>query len=111
MIDGLPQGSRYLAAVLSDEEFAEQLLDQEDDLEGSKDTGPSLIGYRQDNYQLAELNDQLKILNSTIIAVNGGKAKKVTPTPRPTTKVEEIKRQREQESAQKVAELFSPKNS
>lgn len=107
LIYGLPAHSRYMCAVLTDPEMAEQIVNDPHFAEAqSKDTGPSPIGYSQENYQLAEINDGIKALQSTLVAVNGGKSKTPKPTPRPVFALEKAKKDAQRKRLDELSDLF-----
>ncbi|MGQ3385297.1 hypothetical protein [Glutamicibacter sp. TV12E] len=109
LIDRLPPHSRYISAIRNDEEEAKKIIDHPDFNKPGEDTGPSLEGYTQLNYQVADLIDAVRVLQATLVGVNGGKAKNPKPVKRPMTAIDKVKAQRAKEGAIKTMDLFSPK--
>lgn len=106
LIDGLPTHSRYMAALLSDPEVAEQIVNHPDYDPTPKASPPSLTGYTQINYQLADISDGLKSLQATLVAVNGGKGKAPKPGLRPITAIEEAKKERSRRIVEDMQKTF-----
>ena len=107
LIDGLPTHSRYMAAILSDPEIAEQIVNSPDYVKANQDTSPSLIGYSATNYQLADVIDGLKALQATQVATQGGKATPPKPTPRPKTAIEKAKDERRKRDQKSLISAFT----
>ena len=108
LIDGLPSHSRYIASVLSDPEIAKELVNSPEFAEQNQDQSPSLVGYSQINYQLADVIDALKSLQATQVATAGGSAKPPKPVPRPKTAIQEAREKRRKKDQQDLLFEFTP---
>lgn len=106
LIDGLPQHSRYISALLNDKEEAEKIVNHPDFDPTAKPSPPPLAGYSQLNYQLANIEDGIQALIATTVAVNGGKSRSFKPTLRPVTAIEEAKKERSKRNLQKMEQMF-----
>lgn len=81
---------------LTDEDVAEDTGDD------PRDSPTSTFGWDRKADLLAQINDTIKVLTSTLVGVNLPKGKrppKVKPTPRPVTAVEALRRRHEREAA------------
>lgn len=95
LIDGLQQGSRYLAAVALDPEIAEQMVNHDEYAsQRAEDSGPSLVGYDHLNQQMAMLIDAVHANTAATVASAGGKSKPPKPLPRPKTAIDKAKEDR-----------------
>ncbi|ANA86202.1 tail assembly chaperone [Gordonia phage Lozinak] len=126
-ITGLPSHTRYKSAIFTNEELAEDLVKAQklveqlerdrmlesgiappDEEEGADDprTSPtSFVGWTREADLLAQLNDSVKVLNSTLIGVNLPKGKRpptVRPTPRPVSAVEAVRRRVDRDEAKQA---------
>lgn len=88
LIDRLPQASRFAAAVANDEEHVEMILEAQKD-QPESEYSPPLSTWGTTNEQLAAVRDLLETLIAVTIQANGGKARRVKPSPRPRTKFAE----------------------
>lgn len=89
LIDQLPSACRLNEAIAQDDEAADELVAIMDESEGEgPDWSPRVAEFDLTNTMLAELIDQVKLLGQTIIAANGGNAKKIRPFPKPKTAID-----------------------
>lgn len=89
LINQLPQACRLNAAIATNLEHAEQIVEATGGQQS--EYNPPLQDWHVQNDQLAAVNDRLDGLIATVIAVNGGTPKKTTPSPRPKTAFEEAR--------------------
>lgn len=105
MIDGLPRDSAYVEALTSDEQWAAAVLDnpvpQGKPKRRMADWSPELE-------MLTNLYDRMGEQIAVTVAVAGGKPKKVTPAPRPTTALERERRQRRDAKHRSVVSRMLP---
>ena len=101
LADLLPDGSRYLAAILSDRDIAEQIVDDEEREEeriGGRrprpDKHPPLVGYTAIMAKIDDVLDVLISLQATTAHADPRNAGKV---PRPQTAVERVRDDRDTE--------------
>ena len=105
LIDHLPRNSHLAHARARDRELAEQFLQMEDMLSDEDLTFEEAFHeWSTTDWLTAELIDHVKDLNRTLIAVNSknGNAPNLTPRPRPTPIVAEV---REQMRISRIQEL------
>ena len=86
-MDQLPSGSHFRAAVLQDEELAQQALDSPDEV--SAPVLP-LEGY---GYLMRKLDDVIDVLGAVVAHVSQGQVD-VQPVKRPQTAYEMLKKKR-----------------
>lgn len=125
-ITGLPGESRYKSAIFTNEKLAEELVKaqrliddverermlksgiappEEEEGEDVRTSPTSFVGWTREADLLAQLNDSVKVLNSTLIGVNLPKGKRpprVRPTPRPVSAVEAVRRRLDREEAKQA---------
>ena len=108
LIDQLPAASRFNEAVVNDEEFAEYLLDLEE--QGGAVPGeswaPRGAEFDLTNQLLSTVVDELKALRISGQALAGGKPKREDPMPRPRTAVERVRARRDEQAAINLAVMF-----
>lgn len=93
-IDGMPNHSHFAEAMAADEDLAEAILTADD---GKPRKATRRISeFSPDVELLSLLNDRVAELIQVTVATRGGKARKVTPMPRPTTAVEKVRARRRQ---------------
>lgn len=111
LVEQLPRGSRYQAARAEDDEIAEQWLEMFGDEELDKPSPPSFVGYDLKVEALLNLTDSIQELHATLVAANakGGKRPKVRPSRRPVTAIQTAQRRRNKAEAEKVRDLFAPR--
>lgn len=107
LIDNLPQASRLSRAMMNDPEVAEQILAMAE-AEGENEWNPPLSEYDLKAQYLAQIVDGLSSLQSTLVAVNGGKPERPRPIPRPKTQIDVIRERRSQERQNDIIALFAP---
>lgn len=89
LIDQLPSACRVNEAIAQDDEAADELVAMLDDSESEgPDWSPRVAEFDLTNTMLAQLINEVKLLGQTIIASNGGKAKKIKPFPTPRTAID-----------------------
>ncbi|MGK5677524.1 hypothetical protein [Actinoplanes sp. URMC 104] len=91
-IDALPNHSHYAEQLAADEELAEVLLDQDDGSE--KKPVRRLSEFTPEVELLSTLADRVGDLIQVTVASSGGKARKVTPQPRPVGAIEKVRLRR-----------------
>lgn len=125
-LTGLPSESRYKSAIYTNEKLAEEMVKaqrlieqierdrmlengvappEEEEGEDPRTTPTSFFGWTREADLLAQLNDNIKVLTSTLIGVNLPKGKRpprVRPTPRPVSAVEAVKRRIERDEAKQA---------
>lgn len=122
LAEQLPQGSRYKAAREDDEEYVEQMREayiqqierfEKDPEAQARASAPGAAGWDTHREGLAAIQDELRLLREATIAVGGGKAGRVEPTPRPLTRLVQMvqsasitKRRRKHES---IVDTFLPR--
>lgn len=85
LIDGLPASSRYVEAMYADEEWRQAIEANSPDTP----TAPPLSTWTAEVNLLAQVVDSLAVITQTLVAVNGGKARKVKPVTRPLSKTKQ----------------------
>lgn len=95
LLSQLPQASRFWAAVVDDDEYAEQVAEaylyRDDDEDEPPSWAPPFRDYTA-MYQLTtQIYDAVSNLTYTTAKVNGAKAKKPKPFPTPRTAIDEAK--------------------
>jgi len=84
LIAELPQSSRFAAAVATDEEHVELILEAQKD-QPEKDYAPPLTGWATENEQLAQVVDLLGGVIAVLVKANGGNPARTKPSARPRT--------------------------
>lgn len=108
LLDQLPQHGRFKAALLDDDELAEQIYEPVDD------DGPippmDFVGYDPVVAGLTNIGDILLMLRATLIAVNSDKGKMppVKPLPRPESARERVERERSKERRSELLSILTP---
>lgn len=100
-LDSMPRGSHYWAARASDVDMAESLLE----LTGFEDSGssrPPLVGWTDLVNDLAEVKDLL----SLIVHQNAADSS-FTPSPRPETAIEVVKRERKSKKMSSIEAIMT----
>lgn len=89
LIDQLPSACRLNEAIAQDDEAADELVAivGDGDSEGPS-WSPRVAEYDLTNTILAQVVNEVKMLGQTIIAANGGSAKKIKPFPAPKTAID-----------------------
>lgn len=96
-----------MSAVRLDPEIAEQIINHPEYAKAQQDSSPSLIGYSQINYQLADLLDAVRALTTTEVVIAGGKATSPKPTPRPKTAIEKAQSERRGQDQKSLISEFT----
>lgn len=108
LIDELPSHSRFQAAVASDPETAEEIVNSPNFVEEqSADPGLSLVGYARINAQLDQLIDAVQANTSANISIAGGKSKPHKPVQRPQTALDRAKAERRKIDQQSIIDEFT----
>jgi hypothetical protein len=89
LIAELPQSSRFAAAVATDEEHVEAILEAQKG-QPEKEYAPPLTGWGTQNEQLAQVVDLLGGVIAVLVKANGGNPGKTKPAPRPRTAFAEV---------------------
>jgi hypothetical protein len=95
LIDHLPQNSYYYQALMDDDEHAKAVAawQSENEKPGEeKKHHPGWQTWSPEVEHLASIEDELRQLRSTLIAVNGAKPPQMEPVTRPKSKVAEQKK-------------------
>lgn len=95
-IDYLPSDSAYFAEVAEDEEYAELLLQMEDE----PPSPPRMTEYGPEVRALAAVYDKISYLVAVQIARGGKPPPRMDPYPRPVTALERKRRGRAQHNHQ-----------
>jgi len=90
--------------MYSDEEWLDMVGASDEE---PSDPAPPLSTWTPEVDMLAKVVDSLAVLTQTLIGVNGGKAKKVTPVPRPLTSSD--KPTEFTEAQQSILDDFAPR--
>lgn len=90
LIAELPQRSRFAAAVATDEEHVELILEAQKD-QPETEYAPPLAGWETSNEQLAQVVDLLGGVISVLVKANGGNPPKAKPVPRPRTAFSDVR--------------------
>lgn len=104
LIDHLPQNSYYYQALMNDPEHAKAVAEwqAENEKPGEKKKyHPGWQTWSAEVERLANIEDELRQLRSTLVGVNGGKMK-VDPVERPVSKVAEEKKLADYRRKQRV---------
>jgi len=100
VIDHLPASSHYYAAMLSDPEYAQAIIDSQAraEAEGRKiaKPGPSLSTWTAEVGVLADIVDTLRGLQAAVVASSGGNPKDPVPYARPRTALDQARKLKEQ---------------
>ena len=107
LIDQLPSACRLNEAIAQDDEAADELVAIMDESVGEgPDWSPRVAEFDLTNTMLAELIDQVKLLGQTIIAANGGSAKKIRPFPKPKTAIDRARERRDLNTFREFDAMF-----
>lgn len=108
LLGQLPQASRFWAALMDDEEYAEQIAEASQYADG--DEPPSWAPAYRDYtalYQLVtQVHDAIGQVSYTVAAVQGAKPKKPKPFPRPVTAIERARSKADREMANGLLAKF-----
>lgn len=88
MIEELPPGSHYLAALADDDDLAEQVLDARQ----KESPNPSLAGWDNTQSKLAEIVDLLQ----SLCAISAHSDSPPEPIPRPITAADRLEQRRKE---------------
>lgn len=91
MIGQLSPRSRFKLAMIDDDEYADQIVSQIDELES---TGPGLRDWSPEVGYLASVVDRLGDVIAAVYASRGVKPPKVKPLPRPKTAIDRARGRR-----------------
>lgn len=94
LIDHLPQNSHYYQALMNDPEHAKAVAEWQAANEKPGETkkyNPAWQTWSPEVERLANIEDELRQLRSTLIAVNGAKPPKLEAVARPKSKISEEK--------------------
>lgn len=102
LIDWLPRNSAFMEAMSDDEEIAGQYLDQNKERDKKGSARPRMSEWSAEVERLTDLVDRMGEVVQAVIAVNGGKAPKLRPQPRPKTALDRVREKRRYEHHKKV---------
>lgn len=92
LLSQLPQASRFWAAMMDDEEYAEMVAEAslytDEDEEDPQTWAPSFRDYSATYALLTQIHDSIGANTYTVAATNGGKPKKPKPFPQPRTAID-----------------------
>jgi hypothetical protein len=108
-IDRLPRNSKFIEAMVRDEELAERLAQNDDD--GDRRPERRMADWSVEVEIMTMIFDRLGELGQIFVAgMPGGKPRRVEPAPRPTTAIRKYKdRNRQQRHLALVSQLLPHK--
>ena len=107
LIDQLPSACRLNEAIAQDDEAADELVAMMDDDDSRKpDWSPRVSEFDLTSTMLGQLIDEVKMLGQTIIAANGGTAKKIRPFPTPKTAIDRARERRDLNAFREFETMF-----
>lgn len=96
LIDQLPSACRFNEAIAQDDEAADELVKYSDQDDAERPAwSPRVAEYDLTNTILAQVVNEVKMLGQTIIAANGGQAKKIRPFPMPRTALDRARERKD----------------
>jgi hypothetical protein len=102
LIDHLPQNSHYYQALVNDEEHAEAVARwRSAHPDESKNVKPPWQSWSPEVDKLNAIENELRMLRSTLVGVNGGKLK-FEPAPRPGSAIEDAQKKVDYERKKRV---------
>lgn len=113
LIDQLPQNSRYYEVYLNDPEIAERIArEQEAEREGRETGGPKWSPpqrtWSPEMEMLAQVVDQLQVIQATQVGAAGGKPRKPRQHPRPRSRVDDFRQQIREVKQDQIIDIFMP---
>lgn len=107
LIDQLPSACRFNEAIAQDDETADELVKFSDQGGDERPAwSPRVAEYDLTNTILAQVVNEVKMLGQTIIAANGGAAKKIKPFPAPSTAIDRARERQDLNLFREMQSMF-----